>query len=193
MNIRRTIPSSRCGWWSAFFFSVAAVLLSAAVGRGEPRCVVIAALGEETAEVSLTVRSGTLRGRLAPGDIVVCFAREPLFISARSDGVEDTAERQVEPGELAVVLSRSGQKTPQILRFFGADKPGSIETETASRWWKTRFSASSGTGYRHVGRYWLLPGPAAGLRIPTKILVDDDEPAARTVWEARLRRRIEQA
>ncbi|GAB6165722.1 hypothetical protein JCM19992_17220 [Thermostilla marina] len=153
----------------------------------------VAAYGDRPANVRITVRSGTLRGRLLPGDIVVCFAGEPLFVAASCDGEDGEAGRQVEPGELAVILAGREQDSPHILRFFDAAETDNLETEAASRWWEKRLHTSSRTGYRHVGRYWLLPGPAAMLRIPTKILVDDDEPAARAVWEARLRERIERA
>jgi len=146
--------------------------------------------------------SAPVRYRLAP-------AEPPREADGNSAGANSTrnekdAWAQVEPGDIATI-SLAGQATLELLAgkpaeqfdveadrcyFFYEDKAGDLQLEAIGL---AGEGAERPTGDAQAAQRDENAPAAKPLAIPVKLLVDDDERAARGRWEARLRARLETA
>lgn len=176
--------------------------------HAEPRVVVLASYYPETVQYTLRTAQGAgYQAAITRGDVVTIVATQPIRIDVAAG--EQRAAQAALPGE-AILIAPSDtarDSPPALLRLFrpaltssdAAETPNSHargllpEDEAAARWLARLRPPTTETGYTHTGRLWGLEGKPETLRIPVKILADDNEPATRRIWEPILRQRLAEA
>jgi hypothetical protein len=142
----------------------------------------------------LTLAAIGLFIRPAPAAVVVLASRTERPVKFTLQPAQGKAESwSLEPGELITVpvageveLTLAAEKprryklTPNTPYYFVSSEEGVSLHEV-------------GIGDRPAPPAKSVIQPTGKLTIAVKLLVDDDEPAARQVWEARLRKRLEAA
>ena len=130
----------------------------------------VVVLSNET-DKTIECRVGPLWGqtasyRLAPGGLVAVRVPDSVEVTFPSDSGED--HRQVEPNTVHQFIRTAGGL---VLR-------------------PVIFSEAAGGAWLHAA---LTDGPPPMTVVGVKILVDDDQPAVRAVWEKKIRKQLEAA
>ena len=104
-------------------------------------------------------------------------------------------EKAITPGSLAIlhVEGQPGKPTLQMTVVTSHSDPsdlGRVVNMASSQIDQERVTPPISGGYTSLGVIWEPEVRPRRLRVPVKILVDDEEPAAPRIWEARLRARI---
>ncbi|ASV76934.1 hypothetical protein THTE_4333 [Thermogutta terrifontis] len=185
----------------ALFYPSELPAREAGVSNPQPSPAVVANLAPFPGQVTVqdATGEGVLTAIFPPRTMATLVLRETCRISATGQlpptATSSRCEEVIGPGSLGIlyVVGQPEKPTFQMAVVTPQSDPSALArvlTTASSALDQQAMTQFITGGYTSLGVVWEPNLRPRKLLVPVKILVDDEEPAARRIWEARLRARI---